>query len=471
MGERDTLTEPAQRGLSVSTRQPFLFVALECDRPLAGSTRHALATIDEIWIGRGDSRACERTVIGDRTRLVIQIPDRWMSSKHARLWPATDGWMFEDNHSKNGSFLGGEPCTNAHLFDGDLLQLGHTFFLFRAALDTPASVSGTDETNEPYSLVPGVATLLPSLAASFAALKQVAGSQLPVLLQGETGTGKEVIARAIHRLVGAKVPFVPINCGALPANLVESELFGYRKGAFSGAIEDRPGSIRSADGGVLFLDEIGDLPLTSQAAFLRVLQEREVVPLGGGKPTKVDVRLVSATNVDLGAMVERGHFRADLLARISGFTLHLPSLRERREDLGLLIGDILRHASNQRVDDLAIGWAAARVLFAYDWPFNVRELQKCLVSAMLLSQGQTIEIEHLAIPPGRRAAVGPAAPVSARSQPLKEEDARRRDQLVALLAHHRGNVTLVAKAMGRARMQILRWVKRYQIDIDAFRRR
>src|SRR5262249_11502013 len=152
-----------------------------------------------------------------------------------------------------------------------------------------------------------------------------------------TGTGKEVIARSVHQLSRRPGPFVPVNCGALPTGLVESELYGHKRGAFSGADRDRVGMVQSANGGTLFLDEGGDLPPGSQASLLRFLQQREVTPLGARKPEPVDVRVISATNQDIPALVEKGKFRADLWARLSGFVTRLPPLRSRREDLGLLL--------------------------------------------------------------------------------------------------------------------------------------
>jgi DNA-binding NtrC family response regulator len=467
MTDGDTLTDVqvAAKALGKLSPRPHLLLALECDRPLSGSARHALSDVDEVVVGRGPARGAQRRVEEGRRRLTLRVADRWMSSTHARLVRGDDGWSFEDAGSKNGSQLNGEPATRAPLHDGDLIELGHTLFLFRAGLPTSA--------DEPADLeaarTSGLATLVPSLSRELAALAQVARSTVPVCIHGETGTGKEVAARSLHALAGRSGAFVAINCGALPPNLVESELFGHKKGAFSGAVEDRPGLVKSADGGTLFLDEIGDLPLPSQAAFLRVLQEREVVPVGGHKPVKVDIRLVSATHHDLDAQVARGEFRGDLYARLSGFTLRLPPLRQRREDLGLLVGELLRREVPERGGEVAFTGAAARALYRYDWPFNVRELGKALAAAVALAGGRLIDVEQL---PAALRGEGGAIPPSLDdepSAPLDGEDAARREELLALLERHRGNVSQVAREMSRARMQILRWVKRYRIDLDKFR--
>jgi transcriptional regulator with GAF, ATPase, and Fis domain len=184
-----------------------------------------------------------------------------------------------------------------------------------------------------------------------------------VLLVGESGTGKEVLARNIHAQSGRRGALVPVNCGAIPPNLVESELFGHKKGAFSGASHDRPGFVRTSDGGTLFLDEIGDLPATAQAAFLRVLQEAEIVPVGGSRPEPLDLRVVAATHHDLKRLVREGRFRHDLLARLDGVTLRLPALRDRSEDIPLLMVLLVRKVAPER-PDLKFTPAAAQAILA-----------------------------------------------------------------------------------------------------------
>jgi transcriptional regulator with GAF, ATPase, and Fis domain len=300
---------------------------------------------------------------------------------------------------------------------------------------------------------------------------QVAPSPVSVVVAGETGTGKEVIARAVHALSGRSGDFVAVNCGALPENLVESELFGHRKGAFSGAVEDRPGLIRAADRGTLFLDEIGDLPAASQAAFLRVLQEREVTPIGSTRAVPVDIRLVAATHRDLGALVDAGGFRPDLYARIAGLKIELPPLRERREDLGLIIAAILRRVAPDRLDRVGFDVEAARCLFRYGWPLNIRELEKTLQTAVVLAEDLPIATEHL--PDPVRCEPDVAAPQDSEmddDRPLSAEDEERKQNLIAMLQEHGGNISAVARAMGKARMQIQRWVKRYRLEPDSYRK-
>jgi hypothetical protein len=241
--------------------EPHLFVALECDRPLAGAARLRLRALDEVAIGRGQSRRWERLDGAGR----LSFDDGWMSAAHAVLRRVLGAWIVEDLGSKNGTLVNGSLVQRAQLADGDLLELGHTFLLFRETVPAPDAPPWTDAA-ELWPAAPGLATLAPALEVELAQLPAIARSPVSVLVRGETGTGKEVIASAIHGLSGRPGSFVAVNCGALSKTLVESELFGYRKGAFSGADQDRPGLVRSADRGTLFLDEIGDLPATAQAA-------------------------------------------------------------------------------------------------------------------------------------------------------------------------------------------------------------
>jgi transcriptional regulator with GAF, ATPase, and Fis domain len=308
-------------------------------------------------------------------------------------------------------------------------------------------------------------TLLPALGERYAQLARVAPTRIPVLLTGETGTGKEVVASALHRLSGRTGSFVAVNCGALARNLVESELFGYKKGAFSGALEDRPGLVRSADGGTLFLDEFAELPPEARTTLLRVLQESEVLPVGGTRALPVDLRLVVATHRNLDAMVAAGEFRADLLARVGGYRLPLPALRDRREDLGSLIGDLLRRNAPRRTG-VSLTPDAARALLSYDWPLNVRELDKALNTALALSGEGPIELAHL--PEAVQRGPAPAA-VAAPVAPLSPKEQAQKEQLVEALRANKGNVTATANALGEHRTQVHRWVKRFGLDPDQFR--
>jgi len=457
-----TISRTDERTPPTAAGQPHLFLMLRCDRPVEPGARFCLDDADVVTIGRADSLSIERHEEDQVTVLRIGIPDPRMSSTHARVQRVLGNWVVEDAGSKNGSWLDGNRVISATLADGAVLELGHSFLLYREAL----AASGPEllDARELRPAAPGLATLSPVLAAQLDRLVLMAGSGVPILLRGETGTGKEVIASAIHRVSGRPGPFLAVNCGALPATLVESELFGYRKGAFSGATEDRPGLVRSSEKGTLLLDEIGDLPLPAQAALLRVLQEEEVLAVGATHPVKVDLRVVASTHRDLEALVGEERFRSDLFARLSGFTLSLPPLRERREDFGLLIAALLRKLAGAAADGVTFSPEAARALLLHRWPLNVRELEKCLSGAIVLAREGRIELEHLP------SSLQTREPPAGTPPPSKQDKERsRHEKLVALLRQYGGNVTAVARAMGKGRTQVQRWLRRLGIDPLSFR--
>lgn len=226
-----------------------------------------------------------------------------------------------------------------------------------------------------------------------------------VLLLGESGTGKELVARRLHELSGRKGPFVAVNCGALPSSLIEAELFGHEKGAFTGALTAKIGKVRQAEGGTLFLDEIGDMPLEAQTRLLRVLEERQVEPVGSTQPVEVDLRVVAATHRDLQAMGQEGRFRDDLRYRLEVLVVRLPALRERGEDVLLLARAFLAHYAGQR--PLRFAARAEKALLAYDWPGNVRELRNVVERASVLARSTEVGPEVLGLP---ASVVGPCPP-------------------------------------------------------------
>ena len=287
-------------------------------------------------------------------------------------------------------------------------------------------------------------TMSAAFQAELDKLKKLAVSEVPLLLLGESGTGKEVLARAFHRHSNRPGEMVAVNCGAIPESLIESELFGHRKGSFSGAVSDSPGLFRAADNGTLFLDEIGDLPLASQAVLLRALQEREVRPVGGTRAISVNIRLVAATHRELADMVAQGTFRDDLYARVSGFRIAVPPLRERRDDLGLLIGSILvRLATELGRDVPRLTIETARRLYAHTWPLNIRELETTLRAALVLAPSDRLETEHLPVD------LREEAPEPAPSRPLNASELEHRDQLIELLDSEAGNISAVARRAGK----------------------
>jgi hypothetical protein len=448
----DTAGPPA-----LAAAAAHLFVALECERPFAGSTRHSLAGMTEVHLGRGADRAATRR----GAALSIEVPSRWMSGAHARLRRDGFRWVLEDAGSRNGTRVNGKPVVHWALADQDVIEVGHTLLVFRDPLPAPPGAPPDVDSARAKFPAAGLATVLPGPASDIDALARIAASEVPVLLRGETGTGKEITARAVHALSGRAGPFVAVNCAALPEALLESLLFGHVKGAFSGAIRDEAGLVRAAQGGTLFLDEIGDLRPASQAALLRVLQEREVVPVGATRNVAVDVRVVSATHQPLASLADRGAFRNDLLARLDGFTFEIPPLRQRREDLGLLLASLAEPDDRSR---RKLSPEAGRALLAYDWPRNVRELAHCLARARALAaEGDTLELAHLPAP------LRQAAPSAADDKDAAAPEARLRAQLESLLQEHAGNVAEVGRALGKGRMQIHRWLKRLGVDPRRYR--
>jgi transcriptional regulator with PAS, ATPase and Fis domain len=446
-----------------------LVVALDCERPLGAASRHSLSGVDVVELGRGETGARrERTARG--STLALQLNDPVVSTRHARLERQLDNYFLEDAGSRNGTRVNGQKVERRLLEDGDVIEVGRTLLVFRARQRAGEAMPLDVVARVENAALPGVVTLEPGFSLALAQVGRLARSDLSMLLLGESGTGKEVVARAIHEASGRSGAFVAVNCGAIPENLVEAELFGWRKGAFSGAIADQPGLVRSAHQGTLFLDEIADLPLVSQAALLRVLQEREVRPVGGAGATPIDLRVVAATHQPLPELVERGRFREDLYSRIIGSLLKLPALRERPEDLGVLTGELLlRHA--QSPSAVRFELAAARALFCYSWPRNIRELENALKAALVLSPDGVLRLQYFPDP----LHVAEARPRTKSPPPepeppeLDAAQLRHRAELVELFREHQGNVSAVARVTGKARNQIQRWMKRYAIDPAEYR--
>jgi len=308
-------------------------------------------------------------------------------------------------------------------------------------------------------------------------MESAAASSIAVLLEGETGTGKELVAHAIHRASDrADGPFVAVNCAALPEALLESELFGHRRGAFTGATADQPGFFKAAAGGVIFLDEIGEMPFAMQAKLLRVLQDSEVTAIGDTRPQKVDVRVIAATNCDLRAAVTAKTFREDLYYRLAAFPIHLPPLRERREDIPLLAASLLETACQRHHKDVrGFEPATIELLCRAMWPGNVRELQNEIERAVAIARaGETITPAHLsphlrsaepsplAVNSSKAESVEPSVGSDSASGPLREARAEFEARYIAkVLAENNGSISRAALALGISRVALHQKMKDY----------
>jgi DNA-binding NtrC family response regulator len=453
------------RGPLLAERE-YLYVALEADRPLSGGARFALARVDEVVIVRGRERGASREVAHGRERLVVALPGRRLSNVHARLRRRGEVWMLEDAGSTNGTYVNGRRVGSSAVCPSDVLELGRVFLTLNRSAE-PADRASCDLDSTALGEQPvAFTTLVPDLAMRANQLERVASSAITVLIHGETGVGKEALASGLHALSKRQGPFVPVNCGALSASLVDAQLFGHVRGSFSGAVSDSSGFVRAAHRGTLLLDEVQELSRSGQAALLRVLQEREVVPVGSAQAVKVDVRFVATAPEPLDAAVRDGSFRADLTSRLRGLTYHIPPLRERRQDMGVLVAALLaKHGVSER-DNPTLSLDLASALFQYPFPLNVRELEQVLVRGWALANDGVIA----ALPePVQLGAVPGRAPSVRRAVELSPDEQMLRERLIAELEKTSGNVSEASRGLGKAPMQLRRWMKRFAIDPNSFR--
>ena len=301
----------------------------------------------------------------------------------------------------------------------------------------------------------------PQMREIFSMVSLVAKTDVTVLVQGESGTGKELVARAVHsQSLRKNAPFVPINCGAIPETLLESELFGHEKGAYTGAHVQRKGKLELADGGTVFLDEIAEMPLSLQVKLLRFLQERKVERLGGRQQIHVDTRVIAASNKDLKADVAAGGLREDLYFRLSVVTITLPPLRERAEDIGMLANTFLRRACQEYRRKLRFSAEALSAVARYQWPGNIRELENAIQRASIMARGHFIEPADLGIP-----STGPAERVSLREARNRVE----RQVVVDALTRTRGNISRAATELGVSRPTLHGLLDKHGIDCRELR--
>ncbi|HEY5926775.1 MAG TPA: sigma 54-interacting transcriptional regulator [Kofleriaceae bacterium] len=402
-------------------------------------------------IGAWEVIAPGTTRVGRAPESHLRLMDPRVSRRHAELVHTPEAGLRIVDASANGVYVNGARVVDQVLADGDIFRLGDTIFIARYR-----------DPDEPVELpLPGCIGDSPAACAMYRTVRKAARAQASVLVIGESGTGKELVARAIHELGNPGTPFIPVNCAAIAETLAESALFGHVAGAFTGASKPHAGYFRAADGGVLFLDEVGELASAIQAKLLRVLEEHEVTPLGGDRPIACHARVVAATNKDLHAAALSGAFRGDLYARLAEVIIATPTLRERREDIMPLLRDALGAAPPMTAE-------LCEALLLYPWPFNVRELRKLAVDLRVRGEGQ--EVLDLDLVQNRLKTASDSTARPAHAAPSEQRDSPPdRGELERLLRDHHGSIADVARATGRSRKQVYRWLEIHGVDPDAFR--
>jgi len=394
------------------------------------------------------------TTIGRSEECVVAVPDCEMSRHHATIVPVDGAWHIVDKDSANGTYVGGERVRDRQLSDGELIRTGATLFRF---LESGPADKDCDFSLEQEEMIAG-----PQMGRVLGLLDRGAASELSVLLVGETGTGKELAARRLHQ-AGSRQrgPFVAVNCGAIPGELVESQLFGHNKGAFTGAASAHTGHFRAASGGTLFLDEVGELPLAHQPKLLRVLQERQVMPVGADRLVPVDVRVVCATNRDLRAMVSEGSFRADLFARISDLIVALPPLRSRLEDIPLLLRHLIhKHDGGHR----RLSVEVVEHLCCRPWEGNVRELESVIRRTLLLAgERSTLAPEDFQDPDLALPTPAPAPPAAGPGASSPSGEPAEVRELKEALTRAQGDAKQAAAALGLSVSQLYRRAQKHGV--------
>lgn len=402
-------------------------------------------------------------LVGTAPGCDLVLTDRAVSRHHLELQVRPDGLHVIDAGSTNGTFAGEVRIGTVVLTGAARLRLGPHTELEVTPADVPVEVGLYPA--EQFGAALGRSRVMREL---FGLLDRVARSDATLLLLGETGTGKEALAEAVHQVSPRRGgPFVVVDCGALPKNLIGSELFGHVRGAFTGATENKRGLIEEADRGTLFLDEIGELPLELQPQLLRVLEKREVRPIGETRSRKVNIRVIAATNRDMQEMLRSGQFREDLYFRLAVVQAQVPPLRQRKEDIPLLVAHFLRQMGKPQ---LTLSDEVMAQLQAHDWPGNVRELRNVVESG--LSLGSYGALPRPVSPQGQPEPSGDQEPRDLQSEmrdrPFKEAkglliEQFERDYLTHLLRRHAGNISRAAQEAGIDRNYIHRLVKKYGI--------
>jgi transcriptional regulator with GAF, ATPase, and Fis domain len=450
------------------SREPVLKTVFVAGRPTARHLRKGrLVVVDGPMAGKSVDIERQRVRVGRSVVNDLAIDDTSVSGTHVEIRSTEDGIVLLDMGSTNGTWAGDVRLQKGLLTRGASFRVGNTTLRYESLDDVvEIPLHGEDHFG-------GVLGSSVPMREIFATLARVAPSDLTVLIEGETGTGKEVVARAIHDTSGrAKGPFVVLDCSAIAKNLSESELFGHEEGAFTGAVGRHQGAFERADGGTIFLDEIGELPQELQPKLLRVLENRELRRVGGTKTIRIDVRLLAATNRDLRAMVADGGFREDLFFRLSVIHAGLPPLRDRADDIPLLLDHFLRQLRNPRFggQTFTVSGEGVTRLKAHAWPGNIRELRNVIERAVSLADGTHLGPDDLFFDKSRSmpasAAAGAPIYLERAFKEAKQEvvDGWEARYLKALFEAHGGNISAGARASGLTRFHLRELLKKHGLS-------
>ena len=461
MGESTETTLTYPKPFKENQPLPTLRVLFEANRGIVDHPARYLDDGQKVVVGRAAG-------VGG-----LELADRRASRQHAVI-QATLGTVQIIDTSSNGTFVNGQRVESVILQDGDIIRVGDSFMMLRYV---PSGI-----TDAPIAGMLGKA---PSMCSLRHAIATVAITDATVLTLGDSGTGKELVARAVHDLSQRQGHFVAVNCSAIPETLAESHFFGHVAGSFTGATTDHRGCFRDANNGTLFLDEIGEMPRKLQPKLLRVLEDSVVTPVGATRSEPVNVRVVAATNLDLHNAIDGGSFRGDLYARLAEITIPTPLLRERREDILPILSHALGPDSPKLSPELV-----ARLLI-HPWRFDVRELVK--IATQLRIYGATAEQLELAMIDSRldyssdASSPGTSPPIqtpksSPPTSPTTGSTPRRksrttganeiiptREELVSLVIGAKGNISELSRKLGRSRRQIYRYLDKYEIDLNEYR--
>jgi transcriptional regulator with PAS, ATPase and Fis domain len=436
--------------------------SLTSTSPPAAVVGHELTVVVDGQVSTVAMPVSGRLVIGRERGADVRVDRPRISRRHAVLHAGPGGFAIEDLGSSNGTTLNHvrlAPRQRAAVAPGDAVQLGDAVLLI-SPLRSAAAAAPTGHV---------MIAVSEAMAGVLAQLERVAPADVSVFILGETGVGKGVLARQLHERSPRRArPFLHLNCAALAEPLLESELFGHERGAFTGALQAKTGLLESAEGGTVFLDEIGELPERLQPKLLQALEDRAVMRVGSVRTRAIDIRFIAATNRDIAAEIAGRRFRADLYYRLSTFTLELPPLRERAADILPLAHEFVRvlSAERARARSPQIDDEAAAFLLAHRWPGNVRELRNVIERALVLAQGQTIQRRHL--PRAEPRATGPDAPRPTRAvEPdrlaLTPAELEERDRIIAALVQCQCNQSQAARALGISRTTLLHRLDAYRI--------